>query len=567
MKLVGVAVKNFRSYKVEQGEKKFSMGVGDGLNLLVGPNNCGKSNLLRAIAIALEDIEGTDFDRAADIPDQLAWATPVITLIFRADRSTSVDRTLLRHLQVYEESANPQSDTNAEKHLVKFRVKYTKSGGRDEFFLVRGAGNRRGDSDELEKCLKQFRKCVRFIYLRSGESLSNFVAGAFRELLNTVLRETLHDKVEDAEKKRRNYIEGVRDALLDPLGQHAASELQKALPEIQNVSILPFAPGLNEALAQAEIRIEDTVDTAMLNKGTGVRGALLVALLSYLAENSRRSVVFAVEEPESFLHPAAQRELRRDLKRIAEMNDVTLLATTHSPFLLDRSDATSITPFTKADDGTTTIGNTVSGSEPLRGAVEELFGEAVTPCVLDEIQEFASSAEAILVVEGYTDKFYLERAAEVAGREELTESIEIRSCRGAKDASVQAILLDRLLDSDKVGILLDWDDEGKHAEDHVKSFCSGRVATETYRKWRQLNPSDVPVEAEDMFGNLVESFLNEHGDGYMAEKAQFKNGTWHYGLTEPGKDMFMPWVDERLSSAEVARFIKILEFWNDKLGT
>jgi len=37
---------------------------------------------------------------------------------------------------------------------------------------------------KLEKALSQFRKSIRFIYLKSGESLNNFLSGAFKELLH-----------------------------------------------------------------------------------------------------------------------------------------------------------------------------------------------------------------------------------------------------------------------------------------------------------------------------------------------------------------------------------------------
>lgn len=569
MKLVNVELRNFRSYKVGQGEEYFSFDLGDGLNLLVGPNNCGKSNLLKAIALALEDVDGSRFDRDADTPHQLQWATPVITLTFEADWSQSVEVTLLRYLEEYERSATPPRGTHAEENRVRFRVKYTKSGGRDEFFVARQAGNRHGDPDMLERCLSQFRKCIRFIYLRSGESLSNFIAGTFRELLNTVLREHLGDRVEDAETKRQEYMEGVRDALLEPLGEHAGNELRKALPEIQKVSIMPFAPPLDQALSDARIRVEDSVETAIIHKGTGVRGALLVALLSYLAEHSLRSVVFAVEEPESFLHPAAQRNLRADLGQIAERQNVTLLATTHSPFMLHRSASTRITPFHKTLDGVTQSDESLRGHQPLSPCVKGLFGEAITPSVLDEVQTLAGKAEVVLVVEGETDASYLKLAAERANREELLEAIEIRACQGARDAALQALLLGRLLGDDRVGLLVDWDEHGKSARDSVRKYSNGSICAATYRKWRQAKPSTVSVEAEDMLpAELVEGFLEKVGEnGILSEKAQFQDGSWHYGLTQEAKQPFMEFLASRLTEEHTSGLTDILTFWHGKLSS
>src|SRR5262245_22884451 len=102
MKLIKVSVRNFRSYAAGVSGKASEMEVGDGLNLLIGPNNCGKSNLLRAVALALEDFGGSQFDQDADTPYQRQWARPSITLDFACDPSAAVERTLLRYLDIYE---------------------------------------------------------------------------------------------------------------------------------------------------------------------------------------------------------------------------------------------------------------------------------------------------------------------------------------------------------------------------------------------------------------------------------------------------------------------------------
>ncbi|GAC86333.1 hypothetical protein GP2_102_00010 [Gordonia paraffinivorans NBRC 108238] len=48
MKLTHVRVKDLRSFS---GEHEFD--VSNGVNYVVGPNNCGKSNLVRALELAL----------------------------------------------------------------------------------------------------------------------------------------------------------------------------------------------------------------------------------------------------------------------------------------------------------------------------------------------------------------------------------------------------------------------------------------------------------------------------------------------------------------------------------
>lgn len=557
MKLTYVQVKNFRSYVVGQNDSVPGLAVGDGLNLLVGPNNCGKSNLLRAVALALDT--KASFAQEVDVPAQLSWAHPTITLSLRCNPNVSVEDTLLRYAKEYEQTATAGA-TYAAKNELNFRVSYAGS-RRDESLLVRGAGNRRGDGKKLEKALGQLRKCARFIYLRSGESLTNFLVGAFRELLHTVLRDHLKSHVRRANRRRDEYINGVVAELLQPLEKHAFTELHEVMAELTQVSIRPYVPKLVETLAKADIVITDTAETALLNKGTGVRGALSVSLLGYLAKNSRRSLIVAVEEPESFLHPRAQQELRNDLAELARRNDLTLLVTTHSPFMLDRSSTTTLTPFHKSADGRTEVGKSIRGDESHVNVVSALFGETLTPTVLEAVEPLRSDARAVLFVEGYTDKCYIDEVVRVAGREDLLEGLEIRFDEGAHKAALQALLLRQMTQKAlPMGVLFDWDEPGKGAQNLLLSKYGwhGNLAW-TYRKWRMENPAEVPVEAEDMFsGDLLEEFVNSAGKHAVAESAQYKSGTFHYGLTEDAKAWFMEYLKTKLQAKHVTRWIQVL---------
>lgn len=68
------------------------------------------------------------------------------------------------------------------------------------------------------------------------------------------------------------------------------------------------------------------------NKGTGIQRLFMVSYFQYLAEQTAeddRSYIFVIEEPETFLHPGAQRTLLDSLKHISEVHQVII--TTHSP--------------------------------------------------------------------------------------------------------------------------------------------------------------------------------------------------------------------------------------------
>lgn len=561
MNLQTVNIRNFRSFVIEKGRSTPALELGDCLNLLVGPNNCGKSNLLRAIALALEDAGGSQFDPKQDIPYQLSWAYPLITLGFVCDPKSPVEKTLLRFVDEYERSAGVTKTLAAEGEL-QLRVVY-RNNIRDTSFVVKGAPNKKGDPKKLAKALGQFQRSIRFIYLRSGESLNDFMAGTFKELLHTVLTENLWKEVAKAEKHREDYLTQLKEELLNPLAQQCLQQLSDVSKEINDVSIEPFVPDLNETISRAAIMVTDTARTVLGNKGTGVRGALLVALLGYIAKHSKRSLILAVEEPECFLHPKAQQHLRRELSKLAGRKDVTMLVTTHSPFMLDRTASSQITALGKDTDGRTHVRGRIRGDERHSQVVGGLFGETITPNVLDSVQSLTEGVKAVVFVEGYTDKLYLEMAAKVADRQGLLSGVEIRSDEGAYKAAVNAILLRQMAGAAlPIVALFDHDEVGKSAGNLLKDdkFNWNGNLVLSYRKWRQLEPSGTPVEAEDMFPeSLLEGFIQEQPPSVLAEKMAFKDGTFHYGFTQDGKEAFMEYLKKSLKASHTPQWITILE--------
>ncbi|MGH3928263.1 MAG: ATP-dependent nuclease, partial [Pseudonocardiaceae bacterium] len=327
-------MRNYRSFFAGTEDITLDLELRDGMNTLVGPNNCGKSNLLRAVALAMDP--NYPFDRASDIPAQMEWAFPRVTLHFSCDGRISTEQTLLRYAADYERSAvgGRTGGYASEGGELRFVVTYIgdrQSGGkRQEFFLARGAGNRQVDVEKRDKLIRQFRKACRFVLVESGESLQSLLTGRFREILHMVIRDHLGTQIAAAERRRSDYIEGLQGDLLKPLRERIDAVVQQLFPEISGVRLIPKVPDIDETLSNIDVALTDSAETALASKGTGVRGAVMVAMLRYLAEQTRRSMIFAIEEPESFLHPAAQEALRDDLEGLAERQDVTLLVTTHS---------------------------------------------------------------------------------------------------------------------------------------------------------------------------------------------------------------------------------------------
>src|SRR4051812_40690851 len=98
MKLTHIRIKDFRSFT---GEHDFD--ISSGVNYFVGPNNCGKSNLVRVLELALDPDARyiPELDRPASSSGVGKPPTTRITLTFQVGR-TSPENTLLERARDYE---------------------------------------------------------------------------------------------------------------------------------------------------------------------------------------------------------------------------------------------------------------------------------------------------------------------------------------------------------------------------------------------------------------------------------------------------------------------------------
>jgi putative ATP-dependent endonuclease of OLD family len=571
MKLTHVEVKNFRSLFADPSDAVFAVSLADGMNAFVGPNNTGKSNLLRAIALALD--ADFPFDRQTDMPGTLEWARPRITLQFASDGRASVEKSLLRYCEQYERSiAKPPAKPFASEGTIRFTVSFTGNARlgatRREVIEIRSKGALIGDPSKMTKALAQLRKSVRLVRIESGVSLEELLAGKFREILHTVIRQAMKQEFGEAQARRSGYLEALQGTLLDPLRDRIAEILGTLFPEIQGASLVPAVPTIDETLSNVTIRLKDAVESSIASKGTGVRGGVMVAMLRYLADQSKRSMVFAVEEPEAFLHPAAQESLRDDLEKLAERRDVSLLVTTHSPFIPSRSPKARVFAVAKDGEGRTRIIGEAAGDDTRSTLLGGLFRDAAVADMIDRSARIPTGARAVVLVEGTTDADYLVVAADKAKRPDLIAGLHLVPTGGAGKLLVEAVLT-RAQTTLPVLALLDSDANGRSAKNTLVDRCGFRKR-EDIVSYAELWPGNPPdVEAEDLFPNhLLQAFVDYEGEStVLSEKvASATLKCWHFGFNATGKDLILAFLRDRATPDDVARWITLLEMIRQRTG-
>lgn len=141
-------------------------------------------------------------------------------------------------------------------------------------------------------------------------------------------------------------------------------------------------------------------DIPINKRGSGVRRLILLSFFRAEAERRKKlgehpGIIYAVEEPETSLHPDKQRMLVRALQELSEAPGTQVLLTTHAPGLASLLPQKSIRYVSRRDDGFPGV----DGGEKVLERVADALG--VTPDVRER-------PKVIVHVEGPHDVTFLE---------------------------------------------------------------------------------------------------------------------------------------------------------------
>lgn len=565
MRLKRIRIKNLRSIFTDddQGYEDLTMNLSSEGSYIVGPNNVGKSNILRALRLALRPESAPEYDPQLDQPKQKQWARPTITLDFKMERKRGPYETLLNYAEKYERSiVGNTAETFAENDKVRFYVQYgVEEDSRDERIQAKGKGAIKGDEEKLEQALEQFHDTVRLVDIESGEDLDSLLQRGFNQLFARVLSERFRDEIDEAEQLRNDYSSFLSEDILGEVDDYITDELGNHLTGIDQVDITPNLKQVNSALADLSIEMSDSVQTPLSAKGTGVRSALIQMIMAFIAKSSRRSIIFAIEEPEAFLHPARHEELAKNLESFTSKSDISLLVTTHSPFILTNNTDATVFTASKTSDGRTMVNTERVRQLAINNAKKLLTGADNIPNVTDTIESVGDECDGILVVEGMTDKSFLETAADVSNLDSPLENIHIICSGGANEVIKDSVVMRSVYGENKsVFALLDDDTHGKNAYSTLTGklgFQSGGEVL-TYREWQHRKGADV--EAEDLFSeDIVEDFIDTYGKSALEGWNRRNDGGRHVDISSSAKEEFTTYIGKNATKEDCEKWIECIK--------
>ncbi|MEE9554547.1 MAG: AAA family ATPase [candidate division Zixibacteria bacterium] len=235
------------------------------------------------------------------------------------------------------------------------------------------------------------------------------------------------------------------------------SGLEELIPEIESdwKKAIKFDVGMKFT--------GEAYSVPLSHKGTGFRRLLMVAYFEYLANRKDISNhIFAIEEPETYLHPSAQEELLFSIHILADTAQFFL--TTHSPVFAGSSDGQYAVLVTKTEDGR---------SEYNRG--DDILERIIAELGIKPDYNLLKNSKYLVFVEGRDDVLFWDAVGRTVAQKNLQDDGILCLIGGGSSLKNYADLdLFRKLSpggkSDKYAVIIDGDNNEPTKEKAIKEI-------------------------------------------------------------------------------------------------
>ncbi|WP_168194705.1 ATP-dependent nuclease [Thermococcus aciditolerans] len=378
LELIGIKVENYRSYRrFPEDEDYLKLGQ---FTTFIGKNDVGKSNLLRAIDIVLDNkgISKDDLHKGQKVSCE-------ITLFFKVPYEFK---------GILEEKF--QQDYNGDDVISiskKFEWNNERFDGRGKYYLN---FDKKLTGESLRFIQSLLPDVLLIPAVKNVEDELKFGRDTLiSKLLLPIIERTSQEKAqtESVADLKRRLTEAIKRETRS-LRRDLKKELSKMWSDIEDVTIEVPELKLEKAFTPV-IKVKDKYtgkETPITYRGSGMQRYFILSLLEiYREQKIGRGYVLLFEEPEIYLHIGAQKKLCNILQEFAKEGQVII--STHSSVFVNGGDLSRSYLLVK-ENGETKL-RKFSGS---RDILEEL---GISPSDL-------FLTDGILFVEGPSDREILE---------------------------------------------------------------------------------------------------------------------------------------------------------------
>lgn len=341
MKITEIRISNYRSITEEQ-----KINPND-LTTLIGANNSGKTNALRAMCVFFGGYENTyGYDRSKDLPtDEREKRTSIIITLDIPEENKWF-------WQSYEKLHQLHGTTRSNNKVTLY-LYYTVTNTPVYSFFANQKRPREKQQEYsriLRNLTTELLEKFNVLYIPSEKSITDL----YKQLLApriSIKAAEIFKKVEKDLKTELTKIEKSIDATLKQAG-------------IKSSSVHLEIPGedMRSIIGDFSLKVTDHVKTSYTDKGRGLQAAILFSSLSWVDDcikDDKKIPIWLIEEPESYMHPELAKNCKNILTKLSEKSFVFI--STHSMQFLPKStsginffhkvnDSTKISNFVKYDD-------------------------------------------------------------------------------------------------------------------------------------------------------------------------------------------------------------------------
>lgn len=374
MKIYDISISYYRGIELLENLKFGS------INSFVGKNDSGKSNILRALdsffnnSFSFNDVfKGIPEGKITEIKIRFEPSETInplaldsdgkITLIKQFSYTSAgkltkdflyecndIDETTLQNCWGIKES-------EINDYLDKLGVSYSKSGrGVTNLSKIEKIYEATSEIDKVTKThpaddfiknlTKQYEsfELPEFALFNADQDL-NVGSTDFQNQFKPIATQSL-EKNSDLTKKIES---NVQDDLENEF-QKITELMRKNVPNLEKISPSINCNWKNLVKFNLSLRFNsESFEIPIENKGTGFKRLLMVAYFEYLAQKqTKKHLIFGLEEPETFLHPELQSELLESIISLSE--DSQFFITTHSPIFAGSTQKTNIVVVKKENE-------------------------------------------------------------------------------------------------------------------------------------------------------------------------------------------------------------------------
>ncbi len=484
MKISRIHIEYFRSIK--------QLGFEPGRYcVLIGENNSGKSNILRALTLALSETWPSERNFSEeDFYNQDTTHDIVIQVYF--------DKTIEEWRNNFKiEIAGIELRCHAYKKEVKGKPAGTLSV--DYNCITKTGKHATYPAEKLEKgqqykgqwfpfrVTREIRDCLPFIFVDVVREYDRQSPSSrwsiLRRLFSEVNTEFLNDKTKlkftkadgtVVEITPKEAFEGAVKDAYKYLRTNSFKEIERCLAknaieqmgldaEENKVELHFESHDPTNAYKQLQLYVDQMgICSPASEVGAGLQSAIVVAIFRTYEQLKKEGAIFAIEEPEVFLHPQKARYFATVLRSLAENGNQVFL-TTHSPVFVQIHDPESVAVVRRPDE---------TGSKIFQVKSLEL-AESIKN-TLRLLTEFDSQrnevffARRVMFVEGNTEKIAMPLIFKANGIDINRENVSIIECGGkaqilffAQIAKAFSIPYVVLADEDIWKAQDDWPEERK----------------------------------------------------------------------------------------------------------